>query len=69
MSSLAQPLVAFGHWGLKRLQPGKQKAVLIHALDRSGRNGLNLSVRVLGQDDIHGMGLIKGLHHLDAIAQ
>jgi hypothetical protein len=28
-----------------------------------------LSVRVLGQDDIHGMGLIKGLHHLDAIAQ
>jgi hypothetical protein len=24
---------------------------------------------VLGQDDIHGMGLIKGLHHLDAIAQ
>ena len=25
--------------------------------------------RVLGQDDIHGMGLIKGLHHIDAIAQ
>jgi hypothetical protein len=24
---------------------------------------------VLGQNDIHGMGLIKGLHHLDAIAQ
>ena len=24
---------------------------------------------MLGQDDIHGMGLIKGLHHLDAIAQ
>ena len=28
-----------------------------------------MSVRLLGQDDIHGMGLIKGLHHLDAIAQ
>jgi len=28
-----------------------------------------MSVRVLGQDDVHGMGLIKGLHHLDAIAQ
>ena len=43
--------------------------MLIHALDRSGRDGLHMSVRVLGQDDIHGMGLIKGLHHLDAIAQ
>jgi len=28
-----------------------------------------MSVRLLGKDDIHGMGLIKGLHHLDAIAQ
>ena len=56
-------------WALQRLQPRKKKAVLIHALDGSGRNGLHLSVRVLGQDDIHGMGLIKGLHHLDAIAQ
>ena len=28
-----------------------------------------MSVRVLGQDDIHGMGLIKCLHHLDPIAQ
>ena len=28
-----------------------------------------MSVRVLGQDDIHSMGLIKGLHHLDAITQ
>ena len=69
MSSLAQPLLAFGHWALQRLQPRKQKAVLVHALDRCGRNGLHMSVRVLGQDDIHGMGLIKGLHHLDAIAQ
>ena len=69
MSSLAQPLLAFDHWALQRLQPRKQKAVLVHALDRSGRNGLHMSVRVLGQDDIHGMGLIKGLHHLDAIAQ
>jgi len=43
--------------------------VLIHALDGGSRNGLHMSVRVLGQDDIHGMGLIKGLHHLDAIAQ
>jgi hypothetical protein len=24
---------------------------------------------VLGQNDIHGMGLIKGLHHLDSIAR
>ena len=69
MSSLAQPLLAFGHWALQRLQPRKQKAVLVHALDGSGRNSLHMSVRVLGQDDIHGMGLIKGLHHLDAIAQ
>ena len=69
MSSLARPLLAFGHWALQRLQPRKQKAVLVHALDRGGRNGLHLSVWVLGQDDIHGMGLIKGLHHLDAIAQ
>ena len=43
--------------------------MFIHALDGGGRNGLHMSVRVLGQDDIHGMGLIKGLHHLDAIAQ
>ena len=43
--------------------------MLVHALDGSGRNGLHLSIRVLGQDDIHGMGLIKSLHHLDAIAQ
>ena len=28
-----------------------------------------MRVRVLGQNDIHGMGLIKGLHHLDSIAQ
>jgi hypothetical protein len=28
-----------------------------------------MSVRVLGQDDIHSMGLIKSLHHLDSIAQ
>jgi hypothetical protein len=28
-----------------------------------------MSVRVLGQDDIDGMGLIKGLHYLDSIAQ
>ena len=69
MSSLAQPLLAFGNWALQRLQPRKKKAVLIHALDGGGRNGLHLSVRVLGQDDIQGMGLIKGLHHLDAIAQ
>jgi len=69
VSSLAQPLLAFGHWALQRLQPREQKAVLVHALDRSGRNGLHLSVRVLGQNDIHGMSLIKGLHHLDAIAQ
>ena len=69
MSSLAQPLLAFAHWALQRLQPRKQKAGLVHALDRSGRNSLHMSVRVLGQDDIHGMGLIKGLHHLDAIAQ
>ena len=69
MSSLAQPLLAFGHWALQRLQPRKQKAVLVHALDGGGRNGLLMSVKLLGQDDIHGMGLIKGLHHLDAIAQ
>ena len=69
MSSLAQPLLAFGHWALQRLQPRKQKAVLVHALDGSGRNGLYMSIRMLGKDDIHGMGLIKGLHHLDAIAQ
>ena len=43
--------------------------MLVHALDGSGRNGLHMSIRVLGQDDIHGMGLIKGLHYLDAIAQ
>ena len=69
MSSLAQPLLAFGHWALQRLQPRKQKAVLVHALDGSGRDGLHMSVRVLRQDDIHGMGLFKGLHHLDAIDQ
>jgi hypothetical protein len=69
VSSLAQPLLAFGNWALQRLQPRKKKAVLVHALDRISRNGLHMSVRVLGQDDIHGMGLIKGLHHLDAIAQ
>ena len=28
-----------------------------------------MSVRLLGKDDIHGMGLIEGLNHLDAIAQ
>lgn len=54
---------------LQRLQPRKQKGVLIHALDGSGRNGFQMSVRVLGQDDVHCMGLIKGLHHLDSIAQ
>ena len=69
MSSLAQSLLTFGHWALQRLQPRKQKPELVHALDGSGRNGLLMRVRVLGQDDIHGMGLIKGLHHLDAIAQ
>ena len=69
LGSLAQPDLGADGWALQRLQPRKQKAVLVHALDRSGRNGLNLSLRVLGQDDIHGMGLIKGLHHLDAIAQ
>jgi hypothetical protein len=69
VSSLAQSLLTFGHWALQRLQPRKQKAVRVHALDRISRNGLHMSVRVLGQNDIHGMGLIKGLHHLDAIAQ
>ena len=54
---------------LQRLQPRKQKAVLIHALDRKSRKGLHMSIRVLGQNDIHGMGLIKGMHHLDSIAQ
>ena len=44
-------------------------AVLVHALVGRGRDGLQMSVRVLGQNDVHGMGLIKGLHHLDAIAQ
>ena len=58
VSSLAQPLLAFGHWALQRLQPRKQKALLVHALDRNGRSGLHLIVRVLSQDDIHGMGLI-----------
>ncbi len=43
--------------------------MLVHALDQSSRNGLPLSIRVLGQDDIHGMGPIKGLHHLDASTQ
>ena len=43
--------------------------MLVLALDGRGRDGLHLSVRVLDQDDIHGMGLIKGLHHLDSIAQ
>ncbi|MCX5967528.1 MAG: hypothetical protein NTV57_07795 [Cyanobacteria bacterium] len=43
--------------------------MLINALDGSGRNDLHKSVKVLGQDDIHGMGLIKGLDYLDAIAQ
>jgi hypothetical protein len=66
---LPEPRFAAGPSALQRLQPRKQKAVLVHALDGSGRNGLHMSVRVLGQDDIHGMGLIKGLHHLDAIAQ
>jgi hypothetical protein len=69
VSALAQSLLTFGHWALQRLQPRKQKAVLVHALDGGGRNGLLMSVKLLGQDDIHGMGLIKGLHHLDAIAQ
>ena len=63
------PRLLAGAWALQRLQPRKQKAVLVHALDGSGRNGLLMSVRVLGQDDIHGMGLIKGLDYLDAIAQ
>ena len=58
-----------GGWALQRLHPRKQKAVLVHALDGGSRNGLQMSDRVLGQDDIHGMGLIKGLHNLDAIAQ
>jgi hypothetical protein len=62
LGSLARPRLLAGAWALQRLQPRKQKAVLVHALDRSGRNGLHMSVRVLGQDDIHGMGLIKGLH-------
>ena len=43
--------------------------MFIHALDGGCRNGLHMSVRVLGQDEIHGMDLIKGLHHLDAITQ
>ena len=43
--------------------------MLIHALEGGGRNGLHMSVRVLGKDDIHYMGFIKGLHHLDAMAQ
>jgi len=46
-----------------------RRRCLFMPLDGGGRNGLQISVRVLGQDDIHGMGLIKGLHHLDAIAQ
>ena len=69
LGSLAQPDLGADGWALQRLQPRKQKAVLVHALDGSGRDGLHMSVRVLGQDDIHGMCLIKGLHHLDAIAQ
>ena len=43
--------------------------MLVHALDGRGRDGLHMSVRVLGQDDVHGMGLIESLHHLYAIAQ
>ena len=66
---LTQPRLPAGAWGLQRLKPRKQKAVLVHALDRNSRNSLHMSIRVLGQDDIHGMGFIKGLHHLDAIAQ
>jgi hypothetical protein len=69
LGSLARPRLVAGAWALQRLQPRKQKAVLVDALDGSGRNGLLMSVRVLGQDDIHGMGLIKGLDYLDAIAQ
>ena len=69
LGSLAPPWLAADCWALQQLQPRKQKAVLVHVLDRNGRNGLHMSVRVLGQDDIHGMGLIKGLHHLDAMAQ
>ena len=69
MGSLARPRLLAGAWTLQRLQPRKQKAVLVLALDRISRNGLHKSVRVLGKDDIHGMGLIKGLHHLDASTQ
>jgi hypothetical protein len=69
LGSLARPLLPAGAWALQGLQLRKQKAVLIHALDRISRDDLHMSVRVLGQDDIHGMGLIKGLHHIDAIAQ
>jgi hypothetical protein len=69
LGSLAYPCLPADAWALQRLQPRKQKTGLIHALDGSGRNGLHMSVRVLGQDDFHGMGLIKGLHYLDAIAQ
>jgi len=69
LGSLARPRLVAGAWALQRLQPRKQKAVRVHALDRISRNGLHMSVRVLGQNDIHGMGLIEGLHHLDAIAQ
>jgi hypothetical protein len=64
-----EPRLAAGAWALPRLQPRKQTAVLVHTLDRNSRNDLHMRVRVLGQDDIHGMGFIKGLHHLDAIAQ
>ena len=69
LGSLARPRLLAGAWALQRLQPRKQKAVLVHVLYGSGRNGFYMSVRVLGQDDIHGMGLIKRLDHLDAIAQ
>ena len=69
MGSLARPRLLAGAWALQRLQPRKQKAVLVLGLDRISRNGLHMSVRVLGKDDIHGMGLIKGLHHLNANTQ
>jgi hypothetical protein len=69
LGSLARQRLLAGVWALQRLQPRKQKAVLVHALDGGGRNGFYMSVRVLGQNDIHGMGLIKGQQHLEAIAQ
>ena len=54
---------------IQLFQHRKQKAVLVHALDRISRNGLYMSVMLRGQDDIQGVGIIKVLHHHHAIAQ